>query len=407
VVVGAGAAGLLAGLFAARRGVRTLLLETRKEPGAKIRVSGGARCNVLPSVMEWADFHSGGSMHSVRKVLQSWPLEEVRAFFEQDLGIALKVEDTGKVFPVSEDPREVVVGLLNALEAAQATLVGDFRIASLRRVQERGAMLFELESADGRKLLAQRVCLSTGGLSLPKTGSDGRGFDFARELGHGVLALYPALVPLLAADARWAELAGVSLPVRLRVLRGQKLVQSHDGDFLFTHKGFSGPAVLDVSWHFAAPDGSGARLEAAWLAGAAPDWTGLLQSGGRHTLSSLLREHLPRRLVQLLSVRAALDPETRVATLAREARTRLLNELEHCELAIAGNEGYRTAEVTDGGVPLSELRSATLESRSLPGLYFAGEIIDVSGRIGGFNFLWAWVSGRKVGEAVAAQQLAQ
>jgi predicted Rossmann fold flavoprotein len=391
---------MLAGLFAARRGVPTLLCETRREPGAKIRVSGGARCNVLPSVMDWADFHSGGSMHSVRKVLQSWPLEEVRAFFEQDLGIALKVEDTGKVFPVSEDPREVVVGLLNALEAAQATLVGDFRIASLRRVQERGAMLFELESADGRKLLAQRVCLSTGGLSLPKTGSDGRGFDFARELGHGVLALYPALVPLLAADARWAELAGVSLPVRLRVLRGQKLVQSHDGDFLFTHKGFSGPVVLDVSHHFSRPAQEPPRLFAHW-GGARVDWEAALLRGGASTLAVVLREHLPRRLAALLLERAALDGETRCATLTREARRRLVRELADCELELGGDEGYRTAEVTDGGIALSEVEPRALESRLVPGLHFAGEMLDATGRIGGYNFLWAFVTGRKAGLGIA------
>ena len=406
MVIGAGAAGLLAGLFAARGGARTLVVETRREPGAKIRVSGGARCNVLPSAMQAQDFHTHGSLHSVRNVLLSWPLEQVREFFEHDLGIALKVEETGKVFPLSEDPREVVVGLLHALERAGASLVGSLRIAALRRVEREGAALFELEAEDGRKILAQRVCLATGGLSLPKTGSDGRGFEFARELGHGVLPLYPALVPLLSADPRWAELAGVSLPVRLSVLREQQLVQAHEGDFLFTHKGFSGPVVLDVYHHFAAPDGASVRLEATWLGKAAPAWEQVLQSGGRHTLSSVLREHLPRRLAQLLIARAGLDPEIKVATLTREARRRVLLELEHCELSLGGNEGYRTAEVTDGGVPLEEVRTATLESRSVPGLYFAGEILDVSGRIGGYNFLWAWVSGRKVGHAVAAAQAA-
>jgi len=404
VVVGAGAAGLLAGLFAARAGVPTLLLETRKEPGAKIRVSGGARCNVLPSAMEWSDFHSHGSPHSVRNVLMSWPLQQVRDFFERDLGIALKQEPSGKLFPVSEDPREVVVGLLEALARAKATLVGSFRVVDLRRVEQAGEALYELEAEDGRRLVARRVCLATGGLSLPKTGSDGRGFEFARALGHGVLPLYPALVPLLTPDARWAELAGVSLPVRLSVMRGQKLVEAREGDFLFTHKGFSGPAALDVSWHFASPEGGSARLEAAWLGRQAPAWEALLLAPGRHTLSSLLREHLPRRLAQLLIVRAGLDGETRTATLTREARASLLAELDRCELALSGNEGYRTAEVTDGGVPMAEVRTATLESRSQPGLYFAGEILDVSGRIGGFNFLWAWVSGRKVGEAVAATQ---
>lgn len=401
MVVGAGAAGLLSGIFAARGGVRTLVVETRKEPGAKIRVSGGARCNVLPSVMEWNDFHTRGSMNAVRNVLQSWRLDEVRKFFEQDLAIPLKVEVTGKVFPLSEDPREVVAGLLSALSRSGAELVGGFRIVAIRAQGESEQRWFELESDDGRKLQARRVCIATGGLSLPKTGSDGRGFEFARALGHAVLPLSPALVPLLAGDSRFGELAGVSLPVRLNVLRDAKLIDSLQGDFLFTHKGFSGPVVLDVSWHFAAADAAGTKLEAGWLGDGAPAWEELLSRGGKQTLAHVLREHLPRRLALALLERAGLDPESSLSSLSRESRRRLLGELEHCELAVCGNEGYRTAEVTDGGVPLSELRTATLESRNVPGLYFAGEIVDVCGRIGGFNFLWAWVSGHKVGLAVA------
>ncbi|HTF89771.1 MAG TPA: aminoacetone oxidase family FAD-binding enzyme [Planctomycetota bacterium] len=404
MVVGAGAAGLLAGIFAARAGVRTLVVETRKEPGAKIRVSGGARCNVLPSKMQWDDFHTHGSMNSVRNLLQSWPLEAVREFFEIELGIPLKVEATGKVFPVSDDPREVVVKLLDALGRSGASLVGGLRIDAIQRGLEGERGAFQLAAEDGRSVLAERLCLATGGLSLPKTGSDGRGFEFARALGHGLSPLYPALVPLLAGEACWAELAGISLPVRLSVVREGKIAHARTGDFLFTHKGFSGPVALDVSWQFAAPDGAGATLEAAWLGESAPAWETLLTSGGRHTLSSVLREHLPRRLSDTLLARSGLAPESTLGALSREGRKALLRELNRCELAVSGNEGYRTAEVTDGGVQLSELRTATLESRQVGGLYFAGEIVDVCGRIGGFNFLWAWISGRKVGLAVASSQ---
>jgi predicted Rossmann fold flavoprotein len=400
VVVGAGAAGLLAGIFAARGGARTLVLETRKSPGAKIRVSGGARCNVLPSAMEWEDFHTHGSMNTVRNVLQSWPLAAVRNFFEEELAIPLKVEATGKVFPASDDPREVVVGLLGALERAGATLIGGVRIASLRRgASGRG---FLLEADDGRTIPAEKVCVATGGLSLPKTGSDGRGYEFARGFGHTLVPLRPALVPLLAAEPAWSELAGISLPVRANVLRDGKRVDTSQGDFLFTHKGFSGPVILDVSWRFTGERDGDARLEVAWLGDGAPAWEELLARGGKQTLVSALREHLPRRLAHALLARAGLEPEAALASLSRDGRRALVRELAHCELALAGNEGYRTAEVTDGGVPLAELRTSTLESRIVPGLHFAGEVVDVCGRIGGFNFLWAWVSGRKVGDAVAA-----
>jgi predicted Rossmann fold flavoprotein len=190
----------------------------------------------------------------------------------------------------------------------------------------------------------------------------------------------------------------------LSVVRAGKTALAEHGDFLFTHKGFSGPVALDVSWQLAGPDRDGATLEAAWLGDAAPAWDALLQSGGRATLSSVLREQLPRRLCDVLLQRARLEPEITLAALSREGRKALVRELTQCELRVTGNEGYRTAEVTDGGVTLASLRTATLESRNVPGLFFAGEIVDVSGRIGGFNFLWAWVSGRKVGDAVAASQ---
>jgi hypothetical protein len=398
-VVGAGAAGLLAALFAARGGVRTLLLETRPEPGAKIRVSGGGRCNVLPSRAELDDFHTHGSRNSLRHLLASWPLAEVRTFFEHDLGIALVVEPTGKVFPASNDPREVVAALLERCAAAGVELVCGFRVVALRHCAEDGAR-FELESADGRRLRATRVVLATGGLSLPKTGSDGGGLELARAHGHALVPTHPALVPLLAAEPRWGELAGVSLPVRLGVWHGEGRLEEREGDFLFTHTGFSGPVVLDVSYHFTCPLHERPRLFAHW-GGAHADWEAALLRGGAATLAGVLREHLPRRLAALLLERAGLDGETRCAELRRGARQCLLLELEHCELELAGDEGYRTAEVTDGGIPLSEVEPRALESRLVPGLHFAGEILDATGRIGGYNFLWAWVTGRKAGQGIA------
>jgi predicted flavoprotein YhiN len=159
--------------------------------------------------------------------------------------------------------------------------------------------------------------------------------------------------------------------------------------------------ALDASHQLAAPWGAGASLTARWLGGAAPDWETLLARGGTRTLAGLLREHLPRRLAQLLLELARVSSERTLAQLSREERRALLEVLRACPLPVAGNEGYATAEVTGGGVPLAALSTRTLEARAVPGLHFAGEVIDVTGRIGGYNFLWAWVSGRQVGRAVA------
>jgi predicted Rossmann fold flavoprotein len=394
---------LLAALFAARGGVRTLLVESHPKPGAKIRVSGGGRCNVLPSALELADFHTEGSRNAMRNLLFSWPLDEVRAFFERDLGVPLKVEETGKVFPVSDDPSEITNALLSACERAGVKLVAGARVRELRACDpsEVGSARFELALASGESVRAERVALCTGGLSLPKTGSDGWGYQAAERLGHTPLRRYPALVPLLTSEDRWCELAGVSLRARLNAVRDGKLLEARTGDLLFTHKGFSGPVVLDISHQLAREGHQGVTLLAAWLGDDAEAWDARLLAGGARSVQSFTRAHLPKRLADLLVARAGVDPARACARLTREERQRLASELGACELEIAGDEGYRTAEVTGGGVPLEEVAMRTLESRLVPGLYLAGEILDITGRIGGFNFLWAWASGRRVGLSVA------
>jgi predicted Rossmann fold flavoprotein len=402
-VVGAGAAGILAAIFAARGGVRVLLLESRPRPGAKIRVSGGGRCNLLPSAALADDFHTEGSPHAMRNVLASWPLEEVRGFFEGELGIALEVEPTGKVFPQSEDPREVVAALLGECERAGVRLVGGWKVRSARRAERADGARFQLEGPDGETVACRSLVLATGGLSLPKTGSDGSGFELARALGHEPLQTYPALVPLLSGDARWASLAGISLRARLRASRDGALIEEREGDLLFTHRGFSGPLVLDLSWRRSGPWGEGVELSAHWLGTSVREWDLFLRQGGPRSVAAALRDELPRRLAALLLERAQVDPARRLGELSREERRRLVTELEACRLDVAGDEGYRTAEVTGGGIPLGELSTRTLESRRVPGLYFCGEMVDVTGRIGGFNFLWAFVSGHKVGQALAAR----
>lgn len=403
VIVGCGAAGMLAGIFAGRGGVRPLLLETRPKPGAKIRVSGGGRCNVLPSQSELDDFHTEGSRNSLKNLLASWPLPQCRAFFERELGIALKVEDTGKLFPVSDDAGEVLDALLAELARVGGQVVGGVRAEELVPLADAGdGARFEVVLSNGIRLRARSVVLATGGLSLPKTGSDGWGYTAAHKLGHVVHRRYPALVPLLCNDARWNELAGVSVVARLAALRGDKLVGEHTGDLLFTHKGFSGPVALDMSRFLTGPDGEGLELVAGWHGLSVDAWDERLRKGGTRTVLLCLREWLPRRLVSVLIDLARVHPERKLSELSREDRKRLSTLLGACPLPIAGDEGYKTAEVTGGGVALEEVSTKTLESRRVPGLYFCGEVLDVTGRIGGFNFLWAWVSGRRVGQSLAS-----
>ena len=245
--------------------------------------------------------------------------------------------------------------------------------------------------------------MATGGLSVPATGSDGAGLEFARALGHEIHETYPALTPLLADPAVHASLAGVSLPVVLRGTDGGRTVVS-EGGFLFTHRGYSGPSVLDLS-HLAVRSrlagGSRAMLEVRWTGRDAPAWDERLRSPSRKSVLGALREAMPSRLAEWLLADAGIDRDRDLAQLRRDERLALVTRLTAYPLPWTGDEGYKKAEVTGGGVALSEVTPATLESKRHPGLFFSGEILDAFGPIGGYNFAWAWATGRTAGLGAA------
>jgi hypothetical protein len=400
LVIGAGAAGLTAAIFAGRTGARVLVLETRPAPGAKIRVSGGGRCNVLPSRVSLDDYATSGSMHTLRNILFAWPLDAVRRFFEVELGIPLKVEPNGKVFPQSDRSIDIVQALLRECGRVGVAIRGGARVESIGRAPPGDAAAWQAHLAGGPVLAAPRLVLATGGLSLPRTGSDGAGLALARSVGHSIAPTYPALVPLIAAEPAWRQLAGIAVNARLRAVEEGRLLEEREGSLLFTHRGFSGPVALDMSRHVTRP-GSTARWLVSWGGLAVTEWEGALREPGHRLVAAVLRDRLPRRLADLLLERAGIPDGRNTSELRREERARLLEELTSCPLATSGNEGYAVAEVTAGGIPLAEVRPATLESKVAPGLFLCGEMLDVVGRIGGYNFLWAWVTGRLAGEGAA------
>jgi len=394
LVVGAGAAGLVAAIFARRAGATVTLLESTESPGQKILISGGGRCNVLPSRFEPERFVSEASRTAVR-LLKAWRLESVRAFFEDDLGVALLLEEeSGKLFPVSHRARDVRDALL-----AEAARVGVEVVRGARVVDVTGPLL-RASTAEGAAFPARSIVLATGGMSIPKTGSDGTGLTIARRLGHRIVEPYPALTPLKSASAEHRALAGVSLPVALRA--GDPPRQRAVGGFLFTHGGYSGPSILDLSHHVVRDPAS--PLRAAWGAITAEGWRERLKPAGAETVGGVLSRAVPSRLADLLAHEIGIARGTRVAQLRREDRVRLLEVLTDFRLPISGHEGFAKAEVTGGGVALGEVDPVTLESRRVPGLYLCGEILDAFGPIGGHNFLWAFVTGRTAGLAAGSRR---
>lgn len=399
VVIGAGAAGSMAAIFAASGDAETLLLERTSDGGRKILISGGGRCNILPARADLSRFVTESSPHTLRKMARSWPLHEQVSFFERELGLALtEEEETGKLFPVSNRARDVRDGLLELARRRHVELLTNTLVTGLAQAGGR----WRIEREGVAPLEADAVVVATGGLSVPKSGSDGLGLSILRKLGHTVHPTYPALTPLTGAKPPFADLAGVSLSVAITAQSDARSAAS-SGGFLFTHRGYSGPSVLDVS-HVAVRSleaGTPARLFVRWTREGETEWHAALRAGGNRTVAGALRKELPDRLATALSASAGVDPALSLARLPREQRFRLVETLVRGELPWTGHEGYAKAEVTGGGVGLAEIDSRTMESRRLPGLFLCGEALDAFGPIGGYNFLWAWSTGRAAGIGAA------
>ncbi len=408
-IIGAGAAGLAAVIFARRAAphLRVVVFDGARSPGAKILVSGGSRCNVTNAVVTEHDFN-GGRPAIIRRVLRAFPAPATVDFF-RDLGVGLHEEPLGKLFPDSNRSRDVLDALLRGLATAGAELRSNHRVHGVTR-SDGG---FEVATSQGA-FRASRVVLATGGLSLPKTGSDGGGYEMARRLGHSIVPTTPALVPLCFdrnAVAGWhGGLSGVSQPVSLRVTSVGRPATDIRGAMLWTHFGVSGPAVLDASRHWlrhrlegrdvsVRANVLGDRFEVAegrWIANSA--------GHPRQTVVNAIAALVPSAVADAVVTHAGVDRARILADLPRDERRRLLHTLTDWPLPITSSRGYNYAEVTAGGVDLAEIDPATMESRIVPGLHLVGEVLDIDGRLGGFNFQWAWSSGYAVGQGLARLQ---
>lgn len=456
-IVGAGAAGLTAGIFAAARlpSGQVAVLDGSKTPGTKILIAGGGRCNVTNRVVTPADFN-GGNRHAIRNVLAAFNVERTVAWFA-DMGVSLHEEENGKLFPDSNQAATVLDALLSCLARNGAKLLREHRVtriepicgigvspvssptsepmsmsahaSTLARRQCHSESGFVLTTSNG-PILARRIILATGGKSVPTTGSDGSGYGLAQQLGHSLVPTTPALVPLVLDGNFHTDLSGISQEVELTLHSGaaknanirpavfdpeaqtRRGSRSHTvrvtGSLLWTHFGISGPAVLDLSRHWlrARLEKRSTAVTANMLPGddlnsAERTWLGLAATGPRTILRNALGSRLPTRVTDAILSSLMIDGRIPLAHLSKDIRRRLLTALLAWPLPIRDSRGYNHAEVTAGGVPLDEINPANMESRRCPGLHLVGEILDVDGRIGGFNFQWAWASGYVAGHAIA------
>jgi len=407
IVVGAGAAGLATAIFLKRadrtRSVR--VLDGARKPGAKILVSGGTRCNVTNRAVSESDFW-GGRRSIVKRILSGFTADDTIRFF-RDLGVPLHEEAGGKLFPDSGRARDILDALLNEVHAAGATLLADHRVRHIAR----SPAGFRLDTSQG-PMQSDCVVLATGGLSLPKTGSDGAGLRFAERFGHTIVPTTPALAPLVLDETGMhRDLSGVSHEAELALWIDGRVATRLAGSLLWTHFGISGPVALDASRHWlrAEIEKRSARLTLNFLPGSTFDsqdmmWTAMTAERPRITLLNALSGLVPASVAAAMLSRLALDPSRLLAHLPRRERRRLVHALVEWPLPVTGCRGYNVAEATAGGVALDEINPATLESRLCPGLFLVGEMLDVDGRIGGFNFQWAWSTAHRAGAALAARK---
>lgn len=417
IVIGAGAAGLLAGARAAERGAGVLLLEKARKAGVKILMSGGTRCNLTHAIeargIVEAFGHQGPFLHSA---LAALPPDGLVALIESE-GVKTKVESTGKIFPESDRAVDVRDALLRRLRRSGAEYVCGEAVVDLR--EDNG--LFQIVTSQ-RSIAASRVVVTTGGQSYPGCGTTGDGYAWARALGHTIIKPRPALVPLkIRAD--WAKsLRGITLPdVLVRVVEEQTqqagkrkrktslppgVFAERRGSMLFAHFGLSGPVVLDVSREVALhplprslslvcdflPEKSAATL--------AEQIREFAISDGKRHVAALLSQWLPRRLVDALAEQANIPVAGRAAELSRIQRSRFVDAVKSTAIPVTGTLGFEKAEVTAGGVSLDEIDSRSMQSKLVDNLFFAGEILDLDGPIGGYNFQSAFSTGWLAGENV-------
>ena len=418
-IVGAGAAGLATAIFTRRfnRSRSVVLLDGARAPGAKILVSGGSRCNVTNTTVSERDFW-GGRPAIIRRVLRAFPVGDTVAFF-REIGVSLHEEAHGKLFPDTNRARDVLDALLRETAACGAQLAAGHRVLDVVRPEvrlkpdttdSRDATGFRIVTDRG-DLTAAAVVLATGGQALPKSGSDGAGFAIARGLGHTIVPVTPALAPLLLdrSDVVHAEVSGVSQDVELAVWVDDAVEIRLSGSLLWTHFGISGPVALNASRHWlrAQLEGRTVSMTANLRPGESfdgvdADWQRRARANPRASMQTTLASWLPASVAAAILRQLALDGATPLAHLGRDDRRRLARALVEWPLPVTGSRGYTYAEATAGGVSLTEIDPGTMASRACPGLSCVGEILDVDGRIGGFNFQWAWSSGFVAGRALAA-----
>jgi predicted Rossmann fold flavoprotein len=401
-VIGAGAAGLMASIRAAELGRRVILLEKNRKPGVKILMSGGTRCNITHNTTNRGIVAAYGPQGKfLHSPLAAFSVQNAIDFFNGE-GVETKVEDTGKIFPVSNKALDVLEALTRRVQRSGAFLALEEPVTALGP-HETGFAL----TTPKRNLNVPKLIVTCGGLSYPGCGTRGDGYGFARMFGHTIVDTKPSLVPITTNVPWVADLKGVTLAdVGLKVLDGETVLITKRNGFLFAHFGLTGPAPLDASKAISKhPKPQSLQLELDFLP-AVPEaeFDAFLQreslASGKKQLAVVMSEHLPRRLCDVVLTICNQPPDRKATGLGKADRLAIVKAVKRNRIPVTGTLGFEKAEVTTGGVSLDEVDSRTMQSKLHANLFFAGEVLDLDGPIGGYNFQAAWSTGWLAGQSV-------
>lgn len=400
-IVGAGAAGMMTAIQCGLRGIPVEVFDSQKNIGKKILIAGGGRCNVTNHDMSEAHFNSENDRF-VKNVLMHLLLKDTLQYFESRQ-LPLKLEpEFNKYFPVSDKASDVLDTFTNHLKELNIPLHRESRITDIKKNE----LDYTLIINEKTELNFDIIVLCTGGKSIPQTGSNGFGYELAKKLGHTIKELNPALTPLLSDETHLSVLSGYSLNCEISLIENEKKVISFTGPVLFTHKGYSGPVILNISRHYITSKCQGKSLRVNWLPGFHKESLMELWKQPEYRKKSLLaflREKFSRQFSDSLIAESYLDAEVSLSEINAEQRKKIFDILFFYPLKITGFKDFAFAEVTSGGIPISEINQKSLESKLNNNFYFAGEILDVDGQLGGYNFQWSFASATCVANAIKSK----
>ena len=401
VIIGGGASGIMAAIEAVKSGKEVVVVDRKERVLKKVLVTGNGRCNLTNVNAKINNYFSTGSdIKKIENILNDFQPKDTMNFFES-LGVVCNEEVRGKVFPLSGQAGSIIDALRFEAEKLGVKFILDFYV---KKIEKKGFQ-FIIYSEDKRIITSNRVLLSAGGKSYPELGSNGSGFELAREFGHTITPLFPSIVQFKTEEYQVKGLKGIKLDTKVTAYGDNKKICTYDGELLFTDYGVSGNVIFNISFVF--PIHKKVELEVDFLPKFSYDELLQKLKDRRDILGHLMMEHyfngmINKKLGQFLSKASGIEKLSKeINSLTDNDLRKLCDVLKKYKLNVLDTTGYKNAQVTAGGVKLEEVNMETLESKKVKGLYFSGEILDVYGECGGFNFQWAWASGKKAGENIS------